>query len=58
MTPLSVSVSDVIYVDFGKKEVIARQILQFDKIELLREGLIDYKRLVKRGHPVIVAEAS
>jgi hypothetical protein len=58
MTPIAVSISDVIYVDFGKKEVIARQVLQFDKMELLREGLINLDRLVKRGHCVIVAEAS
>lgn len=44
-----VSTSDVIYVDFGKKLVIAEQILSFDKLELVREGLINYHRLIGHG---------
>jgi hypothetical protein len=46
-----VSVSDIIYVDFVQKKIICENILIFDKIELLREGLINHKRLL--GHGVV-----
>lgn len=51
---LAVSISDITYVDFKKKEIVAKQILQFDKTELLREGLINFDRLVKRGQVSLV----
>jgi hypothetical protein len=44
-----VSVSDIIYVDFVKKQVVAEQVLSFDKLELVREGLINYHRLIGHG---------
>jgi hypothetical protein len=49
MPPVSISISDIIYVDFKSKQVVGRQVLQFDKTELLREGLIDFDRLIRRG---------
>jgi len=49
MPPVSVSISDIIYVDFKSKQVVDRQVLPFDKTELLREGLINFDRLIRRG---------
>lgn len=49
MPPVSISISDVIYVDFKSKQIVGRQVLSFDKVELLREGLIDFGRLIRRG---------
>jgi hypothetical protein len=58
MTPVSIKISDIVYVDFKRKVIIDRQVLPFDKHELLMEGLIDFKRIVRRGRVFIVAEAS
>jgi hypothetical protein len=52
--PVSISVSDVIYVDFKAKIVIVEQKLSFEKLDLVREGLINYKRLVRRGQVQLV----
>jgi hypothetical protein len=50
MTTPFVSISDIVYVDFRKKRVIYEQVLSFDKMVLLREGLsINYDRLIRRG---------
>jgi hypothetical protein len=56
MIPISISVSDVTFVDFKNKKKIASQVLMFEKLELVREGLIDFNRLVGRGHPTLVSE--
>ena len=55
-----VSTSHIVYVDFQKKTIVDEQILFFDKMDLLREGLINYERLLRRGFhvSVIKAEAS
>ena len=58
MTPISIKISDVTYVDFKKKVIVDRIVLPFDKHELLLEGLIDFNRIIRRGYCVIVAEAS
>jgi hypothetical protein len=51
-----ISTSDITFVDFRQKKVIAQQILKFEKTELLNEGLINYERLIKRGHMTLVSE--
>jgi hypothetical protein len=57
MTPISISVSDITYVDFRKKKILGESILPFDKVELLREGLICYSRLIRRGQVRLVNES-
>jgi hypothetical protein len=49
-----VAVSYIIYVDFRQKKVICENILTFDKTELLREGLINYSRLLGHGEVKLV----
>jgi antitoxin component of RelBE/YafQ-DinJ toxin-antitoxin module len=56
ITPLNISISDVIYVDFPGKRVIDEQKLPFEKLELVREGLINYDRLFRRGDVRLVYE--
>jgi hypothetical protein len=56
VTPISISISDVISVDFPGKRVIFEQKLPFEKLDLVREGLINYKRLVRRGEAKLICE--
>jgi hypothetical protein len=56
MTPVNISISDITYVDFKAKKIVGRQVLPFEKIDLLREGLIDFHRIVKRGHVTLVTD--
>jgi hypothetical protein len=55
MTPVSIKISDVTYVDFKKKQIIGKQILSFNKMELLHSGLIDFGRLIKHGKVELVS---
>jgi hypothetical protein len=56
ITPVNISISDVVYVDFPGKRVIDEQKLPFEKLELVREGLINYDRLFRRGDVRLVYE--
>jgi len=56
VVPVNIHMSDVVYVDFENKVVVFEQKLPFEKQELVREGLINYKRLVRRGQVELVSE--
>jgi hypothetical protein len=58
MIPINISVSDITYVDFKHKRVLENRVFAFEKLDLLREGLIDFERLVRRGHPILVSDRS
>jgi hypothetical protein len=36
--------------------ILANQVLPFEKMELVREGLINYNRLVRRGQVTLASE--
>ena len=56
MTPVNISISDVIYVDFPTKTVLVEIKLPFEKLDLVREGLINYKRLIRRGQVQLISD--
>jgi hypothetical protein len=55
MIPINVSISDITYVDFKHKRVLENKVFLFEKMDLLRAGLIDFERLVRKGRPMLVA---
>jgi hypothetical protein len=58
MIPINISISDIYYVDFKHKRVLENKVFVFEKLDLLREGLIDFERLVRKGHPILVSDRS
>jgi hypothetical protein len=56
VTPVNIHLSDIVWVDFRNKRVVAEQKLPFEKMDLVREGLINYKRLCGRGEVKLVSE--
>ena len=56
MRPLGVSISDVTYVDFQRKKMLYRHVTEHDQMNLLRAGLINYQRLMRRAWVELVTE--
>lgn len=53
---LSVHTSWIVYVDFIDKKVVFEVKEDYSKIDLLQQGLIDFKRLVKHAKVHVVEE--
>jgi hypothetical protein len=49
MVSISISISDITYVDFKKKQILCKYVNSYDKTWLVREGLINYHRLIGHG---------
>jgi hypothetical protein len=58
MIPINISISDIYYVDFKHKRVLENKVFVFEKLDLLREGLIDFQRLIRRGQVQLVSSRS
>jgi hypothetical protein len=58
MIPINISISDITFVDFKHKRVLENRVFVFEKLDLLREGLIDFQRLIRRGQVQLVSSRS
>jgi hypothetical protein len=53
----SLKISDITYVNFKEKKILANDIVPYNKQELFHEGLINYERLCGRGQVVLVVNS-